>query len=124
MPSKSARGDCACGWSGEGCAKDDFGNLYVNFQLGDTINQLSAIQHINNIHSPVVLGHGTKETPEFQRQSDDFAAALTAAGKDVKLIVAPGYNHFEFAETFANPYGPLGRASLEIMGLQPGAALK
>jgi len=99
-------------------------NLYVNFQLGDTILQLSPIKHMNNIHFPVVLGHGTKETPEFQRQSDDFAAALTAAGKDVKLIIAPGYNHFEFAETFANPYGPLGRASLEIMGLQPGAALK
>jgi len=73
---------------------------------------------------PVVLGHGTKETPEFQRQSDDFAAALAAAGKNVKLIVAPGYNHFEFAETFSNPYGPMGRAALEIMGLQPGGALK
>jgi hypothetical protein len=41
----------------------------------------------------------------------------------VTLIVAQGYNHFEHNETFANPYGPLGRASLELMGLQPGAAL-
>lgn len=98
-------------------------NLYVNFQLNDTIGKLSPIQHIDNINMPVVLGHGTKETPEFQRQTDDFAAALKAAGKEVKLIVAPGYNHFEHNETFANPYGPLGRASLEIMGLQPGAAL-
>jgi arylformamidase len=98
-------------------------NLYLNFQLGDTIEQLSPIRHLENIHCPVVLGHGTKETPEFQRQSDDFAAALRAAGKDVTLIVAPGYNHFEFAETFANPYGPLGRAALELMGLQPGGAL-
>jgi arylformamidase len=98
-------------------------NLYVNFQLDDTINKLSPIQHIQNIHFPVVLSHGTKETPEFQRQTKDFAAALEAAGKDVKLIVAPGYNHFEHNETFANPYGPLGRASLELMGLQPGAAL-
>ena len=95
----------------------------MNFQLDNTINKLSPIQHIDNIHFPVVLGHGTKETPEFQRQSDDFAAALAAAGKDVTLIVAPGYNHFEFAETFANPYGPMGRASLQLMGLQPGAAL-
>ena len=99
-------------------------NLYVNFQLNDTINKLSPIQHMNFINFPVILGHGTKETPEFQRQSDDFAAALTAAGKTVKLIVAPGYNHFEFAETFANPYLPLGRASLEIMGLRPSGALK
>jgi arylformamidase len=97
-------------------------NLYLNFQLDDTISRLSPILHMDNIHFPVVLGHGTKETPEFQRQSDDFAAALTAAGKDVTLIVAPGYGHFEFAETFANPYGPLGRAALELMGLQPGGA--
>jgi arylformamidase len=79
---------------------------------------------MNFIHFPVILGHGGKETPEFQRQSDDFTAALKAAGKDVTEIIAPGYNHFEFAETFANPYAPLGRASLEIMGLQPGGALK
>ena len=98
-------------------------NLYVNFQLDDTINKLSPIKHIDNINMPVIVGHGTKETPEFQRQTDDFAAALKAAGKDVKVIVAPGYNHFEHNETFANPYGPLGRASLEIMGLQPGGAL-
>jgi arylformamidase len=98
-------------------------NLYVNFQLDDTINKLSPLKHIDNINMPVILSHGTKETPEFQRQTDDFAAALKAAGKDVKLIVAPGYNHFEHNETFANPYGPLGRASLEIMGLQPGGAL-
>jgi len=98
-------------------------NLYLNFQLGDTITQLSPIQHIDRINIPVVVGHGTKETPEFQRQNDDFAAALTAVGKDVTLVIAPGYNHFEFAETFASPYGYLGRAALKLMGLQPGAAL-
>ena len=85
-------------------------NEYVNFNLDDTINKLSPIQHIQNINMPVVLSHGTKETPEFQRQTKDFAAALEAAGKDVELIVAQGYNHFEHNETFANPYGPLGRA--------------
>ena len=99
-------------------------NLYVNFDLDDTIRELSPIHHIQNVSFPVVLGYGTKETPEFQRQSRDFAAALQAAGKDVRLIVAPGYNHFEFNETFANPYGPLGRASLELMGLRPAGAVR
>ncbi len=98
-------------------------NVYLNFQLDGTIEKLSAMRHIDNIHFPIVIAHGTKETPEFQRQSDDFAAAVQAAGKDVTLIVAPGYNHFEVSETFANPYGFLGRASLKLMGLQPGAAL-
>jgi len=88
------------------------------------VSELSPAQHIGNIHARVVLGHGTKETPEFQRQSELFAVQLRAAGKPVALVVAPGYNHFEFAETFANPYGPMGRASLELMGLSTTSSLK
>ena len=60
---------------------------------------------------------GTCETPEFQRQSRDFAAAVQAAGKPVELIVGEGYNHFELLETLANPYGLTGRAMLEQMKL-------
>jgi arylformamidase len=66
----------------------------------------------------VVLAHGTYETPEFQRQTREFAAALKAAGKPVTLLVGEGYNHFEIPETMANPYGLLGRAVLELMGLE------
>ena len=62
---------------------------------------------------------GTLDTPEFQRQSRDFAAALKAAGKPVELRVGDGYNHFEMIETLANPYGVLGRAALEQMRLTP-----
>jgi arylformamidase len=97
-------------------------NTYVNF-TPQTVSDLSPAQHIDNIHTRVVLGHGTKETPEFQRQTELFAAQLRAAGKPVALVVAPGYNHFEFVETFANPYGPMGRASLELMGLSKTTSL-
>jgi arylformamidase len=79
--------------------------------------ELSTQRHLDRINCPVVLAHGTYETPEFQRQTREFAAALKAAGKDVKLIVGEGYNHFEIPETMANPYGLLGRAVLELMGL-------
>jgi len=48
---------------------------------------------------PIVLAYGTDESPEFQRQARDFAAALTAAGKRVQLLAGEGYNHFEIAET-------------------------
>ena len=58
------------------------------------------------------------ETPEFQRQSRDFAEALRKAGKPVTLIFAEGYNHFEIAETLANPYGYVGRVVLEQLGLE------
>jgi arylformamidase len=78
---------------------------------------LSTQRHLARINCPVVLAYGTYETPEFQRQSRDFAAALKAAGKPVTLLVGEGYNHFEMPETFASPYGLLGRAVLEQMKL-------
>jgi arylformamidase len=78
---------------------------------------LSTQRHLARIPCPVVLAHGTRETPEFQRQTRDFAAALQAAGKPVQLLVADGYNHFEIIETMANPYGLVGRAALAQMKL-------
>jgi arylformamidase len=91
---------------------------YVKFT--DQIEQeLSTARHIEKIRMPVVVAYGTLETPEFQRQSRDFAAGLAAAGKRVQLVVGEGYNHFEMPETLANPYGLLGRAVLAQMGLKP-----
>jgi arylformamidase len=91
---------------------------YVKFT--DEMEQaLSAQRHIDNIHTPLVLAHGTLETPEFQRQTRDFAAALEAAGKPVQLIVGKGYNHYEMGETLGNPYAIMGRAALEMMKLTP-----
>ena len=89
---------------------------YVRFD--DGIEQaLSPQRHIDAISAPLVVGYGSYETPEFQRQSREFAAAVQAAGKRVELIRGEGYNHFEFIETLANPYSPLGRATLAQMGL-------
>ncbi len=84
--------------------------------------KLSAMRHLDKLHTPLVLTYGTYETPEFQRQSRDFAAAVKAAGKPVELIVGEGYNHFEMLETLANPYGLLGRAVLTQMGLMQAFA--
>jgi len=81
---------------------------------------LSAQRHLDRIVCPVTVLHGTLETPEFQRQTRDFAAAMKAAGKPVRLIVGTGYNHFEIGETLNNPYGPFGRAALETMRLAVG----
>ena len=89
---------------------------YVKF-TDEMEEQLSTQRHLARINCPVVLAHGTYETPEFQRQTREFAAALKAAGKPVTLIVGEGYNHFEIPETMASPYGLLGRAVLELMGL-------
>jgi arylformamidase len=68
--------------------------------------------------APVVVAHGTLETPEFQRQNREFAAAVKGAGKPVTFLIGEGYTHFEMFETLGNPYGLLGRAMLEQMKLK------
>ena len=89
---------------------------YVKFT--DAMEQeLSAIRHLDKLVTPLNISYGTYETPEFQRQARDFAAAVKAAGKPVELLVGEAYNHFEMLETLANPYGLLGRAVLAQMGL-------
>jgi arylformamidase len=89
---------------------------YVKFDDA-TEDVLSPQRHIDKIHLPLVAAYGSLETPEFQRQSREFAAALKAAGRPVETIVAENYNHFELIETLANPYGILGRAALRMMNL-------
>jgi arylformamidase len=89
---------------------------YVKF-TDAMVGELSAERHLGGLRTPLILAVGTCETPEFQRQSRDFAAAVKAAGKPAELIVGAGYNHFELLETLANPYGLAGRAMLEQMQL-------
>jgi arylformamidase len=89
---------------------------YVKF-TDEMVEALSPQRHLDRLDAPLVVAHGTFETPEFQRQARDFAAAVSAAGKSVTLVVGEGYNHFEMFETLANPYGVLGRAALEQMEL-------
>jgi arylformamidase len=93
-----------------------FRSSYVKFT--DEVEQtLSPQRHLDKLNAPLVVAYGTLETPEFQRQSRDFAAAVKAAGKPVQLLAGEGYNHFEIPETLANPYGLLGRAALAQMKL-------
>jgi arylformamidase len=91
---------------------------YVKFT--DEIEEaMSPQRHLDLLHAPIVVTYGTFETPEFQRQSRDFATVVKAAGKPVELIVAENYNHFETEESLGNPYGPNGRAALALMKLAP-----
>jgi len=91
---------------------------YVKFT--DAMEEsLSPQRHVDGMTPPLILAHGTAETPEFMRQTRDFYAALRAAEKPAELIVGEGYNHFELFETLANPYGLVGRARLRQMGLAP-----
>jgi arylformamidase len=91
-------------------------NRYVRFDDA-TVADLSPIRHLDRLRAPLVVAYGTCETPEFQRQNREFAAAVEAAGKKVRLLAGEHYNHFELPETLGNPYGLLGRAALDLMGL-------
>lgn len=94
---------------------------YVRFDAR-TIEALSPQRHAARIGCPVTLVCGDLETPEFIRQSQDFAQALADGGKDYALLMAPGYNHFEVLETLATPYGVAGRAALGRIGLPASSA--
>ena len=91
-------------------------SAYVKFD--DAMEQaLSSQRQLDKLVAPLVVVYGSLETPEFQRQSREFADALRKAGKPVQLIVCQGYNHFEVVETLASPYAHAGRAALEQMRL-------
>src|SRR5262249_14154584 len=89
---------------------------YVKF-TDEMEHALSPQRHLDKLTAPVIIAYATLDSPEFQRQSRDFAAAVQAASKSVQLLVAEGYNHVEAPETLGNPYGLLGRAVLEQMRL-------
>jgi len=94
---------------------------YVKFDDA-TVAALSPIRHLDRLQAPLIVAYGTCETPEFQRQNREFAAAVKAVGKPVQLLVGENYNHFELPETLGNPYGLLGRATLELMDLKAGVS--
>jgi arylformamidase len=91
---------------------------FVKF-TDETEAKLSAMRHLDKLVAPIALVYGDQETPEFQRQSRDFYAAVKAAGKPVTLSVMEGYNHFEVMESIGNPLSLFGRTALEMMKLRP-----
>jgi arylformamidase len=89
---------------------------YVKFT--DAMEQaMSSQRQLDLLRAPVTVTYGTNETPEFQCQNRDFAAAVRGVGKSVELIEAANYNHFEMLESLGNPYGPNGRTALAMMKL-------
>jgi len=91
-------------------------SAYVNF-TDAVVQELSPQRHLDRLAAPVTVLYGTAETPEFQRQSRDFAAAIGDAGRPVELVVGEGCNHFEINESLGNPDGVFAGAVLKRMGL-------
>jgi arylformamidase len=119
LPAEPIRGGlCASGMYGLAPVRLSARANYVKF-TEDMVERLSPIRHLDRVRAPVIVSYATYETPEFQRQAREFAAALQAAGKPVELIVGENYSHTELLETLCNPYGQLGAAALAQMDLAP-----
>ena len=57
---------------------------YVAF-TDESEEKLSSQRRLDRLNCPVIVAYGTFETPEFQRQNREFAAAVKEAGKPVTL---------------------------------------
>ncbi len=90
---------------------------YVKFD-DETEETLSPQRHIDKIQTPLIVAYTRLDTPEFQRQSRDFSAALKTAGKPVEVVVEERRNHFEFLDELASHGGKLARLALAQMKLR------
>ena len=87
---------------------------YLN--ITDEIEQqLSPQRQLHHLHAPLLISHGTDESPEFIRQSHDFAEAIDELGKPLRYTIGIDLNHFEILETLADKTGLLGSALLSFM---------
>ncbi|WP_353476736.1 alpha/beta hydrolase (plasmid) [Salipiger sp. H15] len=116
LPSDAVKGGlCMSGMYDLAPVRLSWRRNYIAFT--DEMEQdMSPQRHLDRITAPVIVSFGTLETPEFQRQAKDFAAALTSAGKAATLLVGPYLYHQDTWETLGNPYGMNGRAALAMIG--------
>jgi arylformamidase len=94
----------------------------VNAPLGLTEREawrLSPMAHVGRVPSRVTVAWGEIETGEFVAQSRDFAAALGAAGNQVRTCELAGLNHFDNVFALTDPATPVGAATLSVLEESP-----
>jgi len=89
---------------------------YVKLSAAEE-DELSAIRHLDRVRCPILVAYGDKESPEFKRHGESFAAALEQRRLPARLMVLAGCNHFEGIDTMTDPHSPLARAVLQHMRL-------
>ncbi len=78
---------------------------------------LSPMRNLRKLEMPVFVACGSLETPEFRRQSFEFANAMKHLGMDVTVNCEAQANHFEMLEMLENRDGMLASWVLNQMGL-------
>lgn len=87
----------------------------------DSAHRNSPIHHIPDSGCPLVVGYGSLETDEFQRQGRTFAAAWRDRGLPCELVVMEGRHHFSINADMKDPASALARPFLEMIGSAGGA---
>ncbi len=90
-------------------------NEYVRL-TPETEHAFSPIRHLRHLHAPVFVAYGGLESDEFKRHSREFATAL-GSHLSAPLAEYKEMNHFEVADTLADPKARLGRVALDFLGL-------
>jgi arylformamidase len=80
-------------------------------------DEFSAMRHLDRLHCPMLVTHGDKESPEFQRHTKVFAAAMKEACHPHTFITLNDSNHFEGVASLYDPQSQLSEALLQHIGL-------
>jgi arylformamidase len=91
-------------------------NTYLKMNREEAL-RLSSIRRIPDRPMPLVIGYGSGELDEFQRQSREFAAAWRTKGYRCTELELPGLNHFDVQQLMARPGSPPVKAISAMMGL-------
>lgn len=88
----------------------------------EEVGELSPLRLVDRIDCPVLIAWGDRESPEFQRQSRDFADALAASGTRVSAHVLGETNHFEVQDRLGDRESELSRLCLAHVASATGSA--
>ncbi|WP_159456783.1 alpha/beta hydrolase [Roseivivax jejudonensis] len=84
--------------------------------------RLSPIRRVAQTRVPLHLIFGSRESPEFVRQSRAFAAALAGEGKLAACVEVAGANHFEVADQLGSHDSDVGFWLTKLLTMPHSAA--
>ena len=87
---------------------------YVAFD-DEVEERFSPMRHLERLRMPLTVSWGTRESPEFVRQSRDFVRAIEARGQPVRAIPL-ARDHFRILEEIERGDGVLFREILRMLG--------
>lgn len=82
------------------------------------IAAFSPLQHLDVLQAPVIVGWGSRESPEFIRQNQALAQGFRDHGKLFAEQAFEGVDHFTMANLLNDPNGWLVRQTLSMMGIK------